>query len=325
MTLTEVLITSTVLVVLLGMVFGSLTLIENVSSNVSAQYQEFDQALPAMAPFHSLLAAEVEPGPTSNGQPTGTPTPGFSSIGNFSVTFYANIGTAYGNVISCPSAGSCAGTTAGPAMVQALELDSTGQTATSQTSCTTANPCSLQVRLFLPAMEPNNPGVSTCPGVSTDPNATACVYPSNYRLMANVLGVVNSPKDLGINPADKPIFTYTIFDPYLNQSITLTSAGVANQTITGLLSLGYTNDTATLAAADCAAPTNTPPPILAPPVLPVAISCPMDAIQSVGVDLQIAKPGSNANSTVDNSMIVYRYAQSPGSSTAPYQYSATVG
>ena len=101
MTLVEVLITSIILVVLLAMVFGSMQLIDQVGSSVTAQYQEFDQALPAMAPFHSLLAAEVEPAPTDA---NGVPTPGFASIGNFAVTFYANIGTAYDNTVSCPSA-----------------------------------------------------------------------------------------------------------------------------------------------------------------------------------------------------------------------------
>ena len=63
MTLVELMITSTVLVVLLGMVFVSMSIINDVSSSVTSQFEEFDQALPALAPFHSLLAAEVEPGP----------------------------------------------------------------------------------------------------------------------------------------------------------------------------------------------------------------------------------------------------------------------
>ena len=60
-------------------------------------------------------------------------------------------------------------------------------------------------------------------------------------------------------------------------------------------------------------------------IFPVAISCPLDAIQSVGIDLQIQKPGADSNGMVENSLTVYRYAQSPGSTTSPYQYSATVG
>ena len=142
MTMIELLITSTVLVILLGMVFISMDLINNVSTNVTSQYQEFDQALPALAPFHSLLAAVMEPGPqtdgsgnpTSQGQPTATSVadPGFASIGNYSLTFYANIGTAHSNTVGCPTGQSCTsgGTTAGPAMIVAQVDDANGNAAT---------------------------------------------------------------------------------------------------------------------------------------------------------------------------------------------------
>ena len=125
MTMVELMITSTVLVVLLGMVFISVSLINDVSTNVSSQYQEFDQALPALAPFHSLLAAQIEPGPPVAGVPNppfGIPSPGppglpSAAIGNFAMAFYANVGTAYSNTVSCPaSQPGCTGSTAGPAM-----------------------------------------------------------------------------------------------------------------------------------------------------------------------------------------------------------------
>jgi hypothetical protein len=303
-------------VILLGMVFGSMTLIDRVGSNVTAQYQEFDQALPAMAPFHSLLGAEVEAAPTVGG----VPTPGFASIGNFAMTFYANIGTAYNNTVSCPSATpNCAGTTAGPAKVVAGEYDSSGQAVTTGatgTTCTASSPCSLQVRLFLPITGVSSPGVSTCPGVGTGPS---CLYPTTYRLLANVEDVVNSPSDVDSTGAPlNPIFTYTVEDPSLNQSITMSSSEVDNQMLTGLAALGYSNDTQPLSGpSSCVAPVGT--------TYPVAISCPLDAIQSVGIDLQIQKPGADSTGTVENSLTVYRYAQSPGSTTSPYQYSATVG
>jgi hypothetical protein len=316
MTMVELLMTSTVLVVLLGMVFASMNLIESVSTNVSAQFQEFDQALPAMKPFHSLIAAEVEPAPPANG----IPTPGFGSVGNFAVTFYANIGTGYDNTVSCPTGQTCTsgGTTAGPAKIVAQELDGSGSPVTASTTCSTSTPCSLQVRMYLPQTGlPSSPGVSSCPGIGTGPT---CQYSaSNYRLFDNVQDVVNSPANVdGTGAPVDPIFSYTIFDPYLNNSITLTSGEVQNQQMTGLISLGYPNDTQSLAPSDCAAPN------LANNY-PVAISCPADAIQSVGIDLQVAIPGSGKNSAVENSLVVYRYAESPGSTTSPYQYSATVG
>ena len=114
-----------------------------------------------MAPFHSLLAAEVEPAP-----PRATlPNPGFASIGNFTLTFYANIGTAYNNTVACPvGTPTCTGTTAGPAKVVAGEYDINGSAVTPTSTCSSSSPCSLQVRLFLPMAVPGNPGVSTCPG-----------------------------------------------------------------------------------------------------------------------------------------------------------------
>jgi hypothetical protein len=39
----------------------------------------------------------------------------------------------------------------------------------------------------------------------------------------------------------------------------------------------------------------------------------------------VAKPGTGSTGAQENNLVVYRYAQSPGSTTAPYQYSATVG
>ena len=45
----------------------------------------------------------------------------------------------------------------------------------------------------------------------------------------------------------------------------------------------------------------------------------------MSVDLQVAKPGTGTNGVQENNLVVYRYAQSPGSLTAPYQYAATVG
>jgi len=312
MTLIELLVTSSILLVLLGMVLVSMNLINTVSTSVNSQFQEFDQALPAMAPFHSLLAAEVEPGPPAA---DGTPTPGFQAMGNFSMTFYANIGTAYANTTSCPTGPTCTagGTTAGPAKIVAQELNGSGQPAT---ACSAANPCSLQLRMYLPVTGVSSPGVSTCPGVGTGP---ACQWSTNYRLLANVLDVVNDPSAVdGSGAPTDPLFTYTIFDPYLNQAITLSSGEVQNQMLTGLTGLGYSTDTQSL--SQCNAPSTA-----APTVYPVAVSCPTDAVQSITIHLRVARPGTGANTAVENSLVVYRYAPSPGAATAPYQYSVTVG
>jgi prepilin-type N-terminal cleavage/methylation domain-containing protein len=325
-TLVELTVTSVVLLILMGMVFISFTLMDTLSAGVTSQYQAYDQALPAMTPLHSMVAAEIEPAPPVAGVPTpgflaslpaqGLPATGiFPTVGNFGVTFYTNIGTAFDNTVSCQT--TCtSGTTAGPAMIVAVELDANGNQVTGSSNCTSSFPCSYQMRMYLPETGISAPGVSTCPGVGTGPY---CIYPNNYRLLSNVQNVVNNPSG---NPIS-PLFTYTLFDSggtyagttYPAQAITLTPTEVANQEITGLSSLGYPVDTQSLTA--CAAPSANYPTL--------AVSCPADAIQSVNIDLRVAMPGSAANGGQENTLVVYRYAQSPGSTTAPYQYSATVG
>jgi hypothetical protein len=314
MTLVEVTVTSLVLLVLMGMVLVTLTMVESIGGSVSSQYQEVQQALPEMAPFHSLLAAEVEPAPVVGG----VPTPGFdpSNMGNFSLTFYANVGTAFGNSVSCPSGPTCAtGTTAGPAKIVAVEVGPNGSPVPA-TACSVAFPCSFELRMYLPLTGLTAPGVSSCPDVGTGPT---CQYGTGYRLLVNVHYVVNDPSSTG----GTPIFSYTLFDTggtfgattYPGQAISLSAAEVATNQITGLRSIGYPTDTQQLTA--CAAPSASYPTL--------AVSCPLDAIQSVNIDLQVALPGTGATGAQENSLVVYRYAQSPGSATAPYQYSATVG
>lgn len=328
-TLVELMVTSTILLVLMGMVFITVTMIEALSTGVNSQYQALDQALPALAPFHSLVAAEVEPAPPVAGVPTpgfltslpaqGLPATGiFPTLGNFGFTFFTNVGTAYNNVATCASGTCSTGTTAGPAMIVAVELDASGNEVTAASVCTSQFPCSYQMRMYLPETGVTAPGVSTCPGVGTGPY---CIYPTNYRLLANVQDVVNNPSNVDAfgNPLS-PLFTYTIFDTgssptYAPQAITLTPAEIANQQITGLTALGYPTNVQSLTA--CAAPDASFPT--------AAIACPADAIQSIGIDLQVAASGSGTNGGQESSLVVYRYAQSPGSTTAPYQYSVTEG
>jgi len=283
MSLVEVLVASTLLVVVLTLVMITMDVVNRASSSVTAQSAEYDQAVPAFGPLQNLLRAEVEPGPSQSG----VPQPGFASVGNFSLTFYANIGTAYNNVI-------WDGTTGGPAKIVAQEVDAAGPV-TPSSSCTTTSPCSFQVKEYLPII---NAGVPTCP-VASNPGGT-CQYSNTFKLLTNVLSVVNNP-----NPQDpqnrpiQPIFTYNVFDdtPGIQVGRNLTATEVQ----TGL---------------PCAAPGQG---------VSLATSCPADTIQSVGVELILDKPGAGTNGAVDEQAISYRYAQSPGSTSYPYQYTSAVG
>jgi prepilin-type N-terminal cleavage/methylation domain-containing protein len=274
MTLVELLIASALLVVLLTAVALTMSVAEAVNTNVSSQYQEFQQAVPALAPLQALLRAEVEPGPASG---SGVPQPGFASVGNFSLTFYANIGTAYNNVTT-------AGTTAGPAKIVAQEVDANGSPVTSATTCSTSSLCNFQVLEYLPV---TNAGVSTCPGVS--PSGTACQYPATGKLLVNVVGVTNNPSQGASAP---PIFSYNVLNTTTGTATNLSYATVQS----GLSCTGAS-----------------------------ATACPADSIQSVTVELQVGRKGAGTNGTVDEVLVVYRYAGSNGSSSYPYLYSSAVG
>jgi prepilin-type N-terminal cleavage/methylation domain-containing protein len=339
-TLTELLIASTLLVVLLTIVGVTMSMIGSVSNNVSSQYQEYDQALPALGPIQTLLRAEIEPAPYAFPQtayaygqplysssvtvPAGPPTPAYASIGNYSLTFYSNIGTAYNNVTS-------AGTTAGPAKIVAEVVGSTGSLVTAPGGCSVTSPCTFQVQEFLPLLNPTaadptaTAGTPTCP-VAGQPASEAgqpCQYGTNYTLVTDASDVVNSAT---------PVFTYSILDPVTGQSISIPSTATAptNQSFTvpswevsGLAALSppvTIGGSTTVNLTTCAVPSASYPTI--------ALSCPADAIQSVGVYLQIAAKAAGSD-VVNNQTIVYRYSLSAGETNTsynyPYQYSSTTG
>jgi hypothetical protein len=324
MSLTELLLASTLLVNVLTLVAITMNMVTNVQASVSSQFQEYDQALPALAPSQSLIRSEVEPAATAptNNNNHGGPQPGFAqyTVGvtsyslNFALQFYSNIGTASNNCVACNSS---TPTTAGPAKIVALEVDQSGNPVTSSTTCTPSMPCKFQVRRYLPLV---NSGTSTCP-VNPGGSAGPCQYPATYTLLTNVLHVTNNP-----NPSKgalQPIFSYSIFDPDSGTAgigLPLTTTEVQNNLITGLSGAPYNYPTATQAVTACAA-TN-------PATYPtIAIACPLDAVQSVGIDLRVSSPGSGTNGTVENQTIVYRY-QSTGpasNATYPYKFTSPVG
>ncbi len=315
MTLVELLVASTLLVVVLTLVGVTMSMVTNIQGTVNSQFQEFDQALPALAPIQALLRAEVEPAAPK----AGVPAPAFAQYGttslNFAVQFTSNVGTAYNNLTN-------AGTTAGPAKIVAVELDQSGNPVTSTTHCTASSPCSLQVRRYLPIV---NSGISTCP-VATDGSAGPCQYPSNYTLISNTLHVVNDPSNVAGGAPAQPLFSYSIFDPNWpagqnspGTGVLLTSAEVQNNQITGLNAAPYNYPSGSQTLTACAAPNASFPT--------TAIACPLDAVQSVGIDLRVASPGAGTNGTVDNQTVVYRYPPTgTGSSTTyPYQFTSEVG
>jgi prepilin-type N-terminal cleavage/methylation domain-containing protein len=298
MTMVELIITSAVLVVLLGMVLLSMNLIESLDANVTAQYQEFDQVVPSLAPLRTLVASEVEPAMPASG----VPTPAFQSIGNFSATWTTNVGTNYDNVVgasNCPSL--C---TAGPAQVVAEELDGNGNPVVStsagpNTTCSSKSPCSFQVRLYLPMMSATSPGTSTCPvPINGTPNGT-CQYSSSYKLISNIQDVVNNPASVdGSGNPLHPIFTYTVADATTANPLLLTAAMINNPS--GVISGSQPLNT-------CTGTTG--------------LLCPLDDIQSVTIHLRVQRPATNSSGVVDNTIVEYRQPLSAISGCYSYQYS----
>jgi hypothetical protein len=253
------------------------------------------------------------------------------------MTFYADIGTGYDNIVSCPaSTPSCTSSSAGPAMIVAGEYDQSGNpvtVGTGGTNCTATSPCSLEVRMYLPQTGLTlGPGAPSCPILwGSTLQTTACSYPTTYRLLANVEDVVNNPSLVGPDGTTptQPIFTYGYFDPggivngveYYTQSVLLSATNIQNQSMS-MAGLGYGAGAATTQSLD---PQNGGCGAVSASYPTPAIACPADAIQSVGVDLMVAKAGAGSQGTVEDHLVVYRYAESPGSSTYPYQYSETNG
>jgi prepilin-type N-terminal cleavage/methylation domain-containing protein len=322
MTLVELLIASSLLVVLLTIVLITYTTFLNIGTEVFAQNSEFDQLSPAINAVQPLLRSEVEPGPSGNPDNAGGgPIPGFgvdaltkasqniSEIGNFSLTFYANVGT-LGGVNACPTGTS---TVCGPAKLVAGETTPDG-TATS--TCSTTDPCNFQVKEYLPTQ--SSPGVSTCPFTLT--STAVCQYGSSYRLIDNVSGVVNDPSHVNASGAvDQNIFTYDIFDPTIDATLALTPAEVTSGSIsvTGTPFATDVSGTSALSLATCTAPT--------PTYLDVAASCPADAIQSVAIDLVVDQKGSGTNGSTETQVITYRDQGNSLAPHLPFQYSTSVG
>ena len=292
MTLIEMIVASSLLVVLTTIVAVAIGVLNQVTINVSASYQGYNQILPALTPLRPLLRAEVEPAPPAS---DGTPSPGFASASAFSLTFYSNIGTTGGNVVACPTSTStttttapCTGSSAGPAKFEAKELDANGAEVSPSTVCTTKSgggTCSFVVRRYLPT---TNNGVSACPGVGTGPN---CTYQSTFTQILTITGVANNPQT--------PVFTYITSTP---DSRPIVATACASSPLVSL---------------------NSVTPILA--TSSQSAACQLDAIQMVDVDILVGVASSDSNKTVETHLISYRKLPYPGSGISPYQYSTSVG
>jgi hypothetical protein len=268
------------------------------------------------------------------------------SIGNYSLAFYANIGTSNNNVTTT-------GSTAGPALVLAEVLDCNGNpvtstaarsqptcsngkttwnTTTQSSTCSTTTPCTFQVREYLPVTKD---GVSTCPGVGTGPQ---CQYPcpssssttnpicdfpgtGTFKVVTDVQDVVNNPAagTDSANEGRQAVFSYGFFD-----------AGTSTVASTSQVFDPGDVQSQTLATGAWA---STPLSILScssNAMATTTLGCPADGIQSVSVNVMVGIKGSGIGGSVQiarSQAVIYRYGGDPWSTTnaAPYQYDSSVG
>jgi len=187
LTLVEMLVAFTALIVLLGIVGTALTTYLTAGTNVVSSYSSTDQLLPSSIVIQRLIRSQVEPSPTSSATSAWCPTanapcPPFltGSVGTTSTAFFANIGDPNGPakiVMSSSAPAKCSG-------------------------------CNFYASVFTVDQYPANAG--TCP-FTANPTATCTYSSTNYKRLVDVTNVVNGQATLP-NPTT-PIFTYNTLNP----------------------------------------------------------------------------------------------------------------
>ena len=273
MMLTELLVASTVLIVLVTLVLVTVSSYLSLSNQVLGSYNNTEQDVLVGSNFQKLVRAQVEPGPTpSTGANANVPSPAFptvagsdtgqyvgsTAVGTFSTTFYANVGNS-----------------AGPAQIVASE---------------TANAVVAgKPKTWTFSVTEQIPDAGSCPFAANSTNV--CTYTgishNGARLVFRVPYVVNydTPTTVygGTLLAYTPIFTYILLQTSSGGSGQEVPVSVASPPPTGFfwpLPQTLKDDSIfhTCAATQSATP--------------IANTCPGDAVQGLTIDLLIQSPGS---------------------------------
>ena len=111
MMLTELLVASTILIILVTLVLVTVTSYVRLSTQVLSSYGNTEQVVLVATNFQKLVRSQVEPAPTlTTGAQANIPAPAFSTVagtdtgqyvgstavGPFSTTFYSNVGSGAG-------------------------------------------------------------------------------------------------------------------------------------------------------------------------------------------------------------------------------------
>jgi len=289
LTLVELMVAFTALLVLFGLMGSVLSTYLSAGTTVTSSYTATDQLLPSSIIIQRLLRSQVEPAPTLTTTVAGAcgatnvPCPAFppATVGSYSTTFYANVGSAQG--------------ANGPAKI-VMGLSTPTQCAG----------CKFPTAQFTVT---EFPAASGCPTTLTA--TTQCTFSASGTRLVTVNNVTNGltlcSGTLTLSPCPGgvggPIFTYNTLDPY-SATYTPNAGGTPSATPAGAPSGILPN------FATCAAPTTNGNGD------PTSSNCPADTIQSVQVDLQVQVQGAPMQ---ENSFSVYRL------SSSSYLYSTLVG
>ncbi len=183
LTLVELLVAFAALLVLMTIAGTAITTYLSAGNTVISSYSATDELLPSSIVIQRLIRSEVEPAPTPA---TGVPVPAFlpGSLGTYSTTFYANVG-------SSQRTGQDRHVRGHPHQVldvQVLHVDLHGH---------------------------QYSAVSGCPFSVT--SASTCTWSTNGIELVSIPNVVNGANRALTTPlpdSGKPIFTYNTLDPY---------------------------------------------------------------------------------------------------------------
>jgi len=303
MTLTELMIAFTVLIVLTTVASVALSLYLNLDNQVISSYGNTEQVLTVATNLQKLIRSQVEPAPTpTTGANANVPSPPFSTVagsdtgqyvgstavGTFSATFYSNVGNAAGpaRVIASETANAVVG-----------KLPTWTFTVTEQIP--DANSCPFAV---------NSAKVCTYTGVSNNPAKIVLSVPDVVNNDTPTTAYAGTAQATNLNYT--PIFTYILLQTSTapnspGQQVPVSVVSPAPAGFFWPLPQASQDDSIFHACAATQVAT------------PIANTCPGDAVQGVTIDLLIQSPGSSAP-TEDNTTV---FSLSPTS----YLYNPLVG
>jgi len=289
LTLTEVLVASTVLVILLTISLVTVQSYLSLSTQVLSSYGNSEQVVLVGTNFQKFVRNQVSPAPTpTTGVNANVPSPPFptvagsdtglyvgsTAVGTFSTTFYANVGNA-----------------AGPAQIVAKE---------------TANPVVAgKFKTWTFTVTEQIPDVGTCPFSLSSTNA--CTYKdlSNNpaKQVFSVPDVVNNDTPTTVY-AGTPQATALAYTPIFTYILLQTSPAPGNSgqevpvSVVTPAPTGFFWPLPQTAKDDGIFQTCTATQF----ATPVANTCPGDAVQGVTIDLLIQSPGSSTPAEDDTTI-----------------------